>query len=187
MTAADPSSSVNARCVVPICDSRNFSVSRCAISRIRRPRSRTIPPGTLPTIVDAAVPGRSEYGTVEIRQEAGAAADPIFEGVPAVFRAQAAHSQTVVRLPKGGKLLAQNGFGVQSTRMSKTSWGVQFHPEYDAGMMRVLFNSYPAYIKGVGVDVDGERDRLSETPMALRVLRNFARLVKARMVASAEA
>jgi GMP synthase (glutamine-hydrolysing) len=133
------------------------------------------------------LPGRSEYGTVEIRQEAGAAADPIFEGVPAVFQAQGAHSQAVVRLPKGGKLLAQNDFGVQSARMSKSSWGVQFHPEYDAGFMRVLFNSYPDYIRGVGVDVDAERDRLSETPMALRVLRNFARLVKARMAASAEA
>lgn len=132
------------------------------------------------------LPGRSEYGTVEIRQEADAAADPIFEGVPAVFRAQGAHSQTVVRLPKGGTLLAQNDFGVQSARMSKSTWGVQFHPEYDTGFMRVLFNSYPDYIRSVGVDVEGELGQLAESPMALRALRNFANLVKARMPAPAE-
>jgi hypothetical protein len=48
-------------------------------------------------------------------------------------------------------------------------------------MMRVLFNGYPDYIKGVGVDVEGELGRLRETPLALRVLRNFAALVKERM------
>lgn len=131
------------------------------------------------------LPRRSEYGTVQIQQEPDAADDSLFEDVPARFEAQAAHSQTVVRLPKGGRLLATNDFGVQAARMSRATWGVQFHPEYDAGIMRVLFSGYPDYIKGVGVDVEGELRRLKETPMALRVLRNFAALVKARMTATA--
>jgi GMP synthase (glutamine-hydrolysing) len=71
--------------------------------------------------------------------------------------------------------------------MSKSTWGVQFHPEYDAGIMRVLFDGYPDYIKSVGVDYEVELGRLKETPLALRVLRNFAALVKARMRATAEA
>lgn len=127
--------------------------------------------------------GQSEYGTGDIRLEPGAQNDPLFKDIPAVFQAQIAHSQTVTRLPKGAKLLATNAFGVQAARMSETSWGVQFHPEYDAGIMRVLFDDYAAYIKGRGVDVEGERDGLRETPLALKVLRNFAGLVKARMKA----
>lgn len=124
---------------------------------------------------------RSEYGTVEVRATAAADADPVFQGVAARFKAQAAHSQTVAALPAGATLLAQNDFGVQAARMSETVWGLQFHPEFDLGFMRVLFESYGPYMAGVGVDVETERARLAQSPLALRVLRNFARLVKARM------
>ncbi len=125
--------------------------------------------------------GQSEYGTGDIHLEPGAQSDPLFKDIPQVFQAQIAHSQTVTRLPTGAKLLATNAFGVQAARMSATSWGVQFHPEYDAGIMRVLFDDYTGYIKGRGVDVEGERAGLKETPLALKALRNFADLVKARM------
>ncbi|MEZ5923406.1 MAG: glutamine amidotransferase [Hyphomicrobiaceae bacterium] len=135
----------------------------------------------------AWLPGPSEYGTGDIRLEPGAASDPLFMGIPDVFQAQIAHSQTVTKLPKGAKLLATNRFGVQAARMSKTSWGVQFHPEYDAGIMRVLFDGYPEYIEGRGVDVARERAGLRETPLALQALRNFAALVKARMKVPADA
>lgn len=127
--------------------------------------------------------GQSEYGTLDVRLEPGAQSDPLFKGIPDLFQAQIAHSQTVTRLPEGAKLLATNAFGVQAARMSATSWGVQFHPEYDAGIMRVLFDDYPDYIKSRGVDFDRERAGLKETPLALQVLRNFASLVKARMKA----
>lgn len=127
--------------------------------------------------------GQSEYGTGDIRLEPGATSDLLFKGIPGVFQAQIAHSQTVTRLPTGAKLLATNDFGVQAARLSQTSWGVQFHPEYDAGIMRVLFDDYPDYIRSRGVDLDRERAGLTETPLALQVLRNFAALVKARMKA----
>lgn len=130
----------------------------------------------------APLPERSEYGTVEVEATAAARADPVFEGVPAVFKAQAAHSQTVADLPRGAKLLAQNSFGVQAARMSETVWGLQFHPEFDLGLMRVLFQSYATYMSRVGVDVETEHGRLASSPMALRVLGNFATLVKPRMV-----
>lgn len=129
-----------------------------------------------------ALPDRSEYGTIEVQATAAADADPVFQGVPARFAAQAAHSQTVADLPPGAKLLAQNGFGVQAARMSDTVWGLQFHPEFDVGFMRVLFKTYATYMTGIGIDVATEGARLADSPMALRVLRNFAALVKPRII-----
>ena len=130
----------------------------------------------------AALPDRSEYGTIEVEATAAADSDTLFQGVPSAFKAQAAHSQTVADLPRGATLLAHNGFGVQAARMSETVWGTQFHPEFDLGFMRVLFQNYATYMGKIGVDVDAEHARLAQSPMALRVLRNFAALVKPRIV-----
>lgn len=130
----------------------------------------------------AALPTCSEYGTIEVKATPAADADPVFQGVPAAFAAQAAHSQTVADLPRGAKLLAENGFGVQAARMADTVWGLQFHPEFDLGFMRVLFKTYASYMAGIGIDVDTESTRLADSPMALRVLRNFAALVKPRII-----
>lgn len=129
----------------------------------------------------APLPDRSEYGTVSVRRTEAAAGDPVFHGLPESFVAQAAHSQTVTALPAGATLLAHNDFGVQAARMSETVWGLQFHPEFDLGLMRVLFASYGPYMARVGVDVETAQARLAHSPLALRVLRNFAGLVKARM------
>ena len=130
----------------------------------------------------AALPTCSEYGTIEVKATPAADADPVFQGAPKTFKAQAAHSQTVADLPRGAKLLAENGFGVQAARMADTVWGLQFHPEFDLGFMRVLFKTYASYMAGIGIDVDTESTRLADSPMALRVLRNFANLVKPRII-----
>ncbi len=65
--------------------------------------------------------------------------------------------------------------------MSATVWGLQFHPEFDLALMRVIFKSYAGYMAKAGVDVAAEGARLAESPLALSVLRNFASLVKPRM------
>jgi GMP synthase (glutamine-hydrolysing) len=129
----------------------------------------------------APLPARSEYGTIAVQTTPAADADPIFQGIAGTFAAQAAHSQTVAELPPGATLLAENSFGVQAARMSETVWGLQFHPEFDVGLMKVLFSSYAGYMARAGVDVETEQARLAPSPMALRVLRNFAGLVRPRM------
>ena len=54
---------------LPICDARNRSASRAAISRTRRPRSRTTAPGTLPVIDVRGSPGPIGVREhVEVRQ-----------------------------------------------------------------------------------------------------------------------
>lgn len=123
-------------------------------------------------------PAGSEYGTVTVEATEMAAGDPLFAGLPRSFAAQAAHSQRVCRLPKGGVELARNHYGLQAARYSPTSWGVQFHPEFDRGLMQVLFRDHHDYLFGLGIDVESERKRLAETPDALTVLRNFGRLVR---------
>lgn len=56
--------------------------------------------------------------------------DQLFEGVSRQFTTFETHSDRVAELPAGAKLLARNDFGIQAFRVD-TTYGVQFHPEYD--------------------------------------------------------
>lgn len=125
-------------------------------------------------------PEGPEYGTARIETLPAATSDPLFRGIETRFAAQAAHSQRVAELPKGGVQLAENAYGLQAGRYGDLAWGVQFHPEFDRGLMEVLFSSYHQELGRIGVDVAAARAGLAETPVAMRVLQNFAALVRAR-------
>jgi GMP synthase (glutamine-hydrolysing) len=133
-------------------------------------------------------PKGPEYGTVEIRPLAPAASDSLFKGVKAAqkpFLAQGAHSQRVADLPKGGVLLAENDYGLQAARYSDLTWGLQFHPEYDKGLMEVLFDDFGNAIGQIGIDVAAARKGLTETPVAAAVLRQFTVIVREREAVAA--
>lgn len=123
------------------------------------------------------LPGGAEYGTVSIECASAAAVDPLFDGLPVRFSAQAAHAQYVSQLPTGGVALAHNGHGLQAARFSDRTWGVQFHPEYDLDLNRVLIRGYGEYIAGLGLDPDMLEADLAPTPEPMKVMRSFARLV----------
>ncbi|MBP1921326.1 GMP synthase (glutamine-hydrolyzing) [Halorubrum alkaliphilum] len=61
--------------------------------------------------------------------------DELFTDVEESFTAFTTHGDTVVDLPPGATLLAENEHGVHAFRKGH-SWGVQFHPEYDVETAR---------------------------------------------------
>lgn len=119
-----------------------------------------------------------ELGTVAIRLEPAAKGDPLFDGIPGRFLGQSAHSQSVLRLPPGAELLASGDHEPHhSFRIGKAAWGVQFHPEYSAEIMKADISE--------GVDAScvfagGVIGGVEETPFASEVLANFARIVSGR-------
>lgn len=119
---------------------------------------------------------KPEYGTIEIDAAPDAKADPLTKGLPDRFLVQSAHSQTVFKLPPGAKLLARGATGVQAARLSERTWGLQFHPEYDARVSRALMKTVRDYLTGKGLDADKALASVRETPLALEVLRRFARV-----------
>jgi GMP synthase - Glutamine amidotransferase domain len=65
------------------------------------------------------------YRTIERVAE-----DTLFVGIPESFTAFQTHSDRVAELPPGAIELAANDYGTQAFRLG-SSYGVQFHPEYD--------------------------------------------------------
>ena len=101
---------------------------------------------------------------------------PIFEGVDERFHANACHVDAVVELPKGAEALAGSDADEhQCIRFSPTCFGVQFHPEFDAEVMRGYIAARAELIVEEGLDPVSLADRASDTPMSGQVLRNFVR------------
>lgn len=111
-----------------------------------------------------------ELGTVPVSLHDAAQDDPLFAGLPPQFDAQAAHRQSVRRLPDGATLLAGNHFEPHHAfRFGSRAWGVQFHPEFGEAATR-------AYL--ATLNDDAPEGAVRPTDVAASVLPRFARIVR---------
>jgi len=123
-------------------------------------------------------PGGIEMGTVPIHVLAPGTHDPLFRSLPLTFSVHAAHSQSVLRLPPSAVHLAGNAHEPNHAfRIGAHAWGVQFHPEYNADIMRYYIVEQADELGSAGLDIRGLLGAVAETPCAAQVLRNFARIV----------
>lgn len=125
-------------------------------------------------------PAGLEYGTVEITLAPEAAADRLFGGVAPPFAAHVTHTQSVVRLPAGARLLAASERDPhQAFAVGGTAWGVQFHPEFDAHVTRTYIRRMRGPLAAQGDDPDALVRGTRETPQSASLLKRFARIVLA--------
>lgn len=69
--------------------------------------------------------------------------DPIFEGVPASFRAMAGHKESVQEVPENAVVLASSAVcPVHMMRVKNNIYATQFHPELEAVGLEVRVNAY---------------------------------------------
>lgn len=123
-------------------------------------------------------PNGMEIGTVDITLSNETKDDPLFCDMPKSFKAHTIHSQTVVTLPKGAIRLASNAHDQNHAfRVGKNAWGVQFHPEFDQGIM-------DAYIKEVAKSKTMDENRVAmllkntqETIESSSLLKRFQEII----------
>ena len=119
-------------------------------------------------------PRGPELGTVRIELNSEGRRDPLFEGLPSAFNAQASHNDYIEILPDGAELLASNAHTeVQAYRVGPKAHAVQFHPEIYVEMMRDIIR-YGVQCEDVTAE-EGEalENRLAPTPEATSLLRRF--------------
>ena len=125
-------------------------------------------------------PQGKEVGTFDIRLCPECREDPLFSALPAQFPVHATHSQSVLTLPPGAVLLAENDFEPHHAfRLGPCAWGVQFHPEYDSRIMRDYILAQADSLIEAGREPDVLLSALRETPAANLILQKFARLALA--------
>jgi GMP synthase (glutamine-hydrolysing) len=137
-----------------------------------------------------ALGGEVEYnpqgrniGTIEVELNADAKNDRLF-GVFArgSLCVSVSHRQCVTKLPPGATLLARSTRDPhQAFRYGSCAWGVQFHPEFDAGITRVYIETRRADLVKEGFDVEALLNETVESVDGTIVLRRFAEVVRRRL------
>jgi GMP synthase (glutamine-hydrolysing) len=116
-------------------------------------------------------------GTVEVRVRDSAAGDPLFASLPGALQVQATHQESVTRLPPGARLLAESdGDPHHAFAVGERAWGVQFHPEFDADVMRAYLVERRDLLRAEGIDPDTLLRGVTDTPDGTALLRRFAEI-----------
>jgi len=126
-------------------------------------------------------PAGRQMGTIEVGLLPAAGEDPLFDGLPDPFAAQATHLQSVLRLPEGATLLATSaGDPNHAFRWGEAAWGVQFHPEFSTAHMRGYLHARRDALAREGRDPRAMIAAVSAAPRAREVLRRFVREARNR-------
>lgn len=131
-------------------------------------------------IVDNNPSGR-EFGTVTIRMTDQAEGDPLL----GIFRPAApvhvCHTQAVLKLPPGAKLLASSQRDPhQAFVVGNCAWGVQFHPEFSTEVVAEYIRAHEAALRSEGQDPAWLLQTLSPNALGAGLLQRFAQIVRQR-------
>jgi GMP synthase (glutamine-hydrolysing) len=126
-------------------------------------------------------PRGREMGTVPLTLRAEAGHDPLFGGLPASFDVHATHLQSVLAPPPQAQVLATSERDdCQAFRWGEAAWGVQFHPEFNAGVMRSYINARSAALADEGSCHRRLLDAVRPAPTARRILHRFVHVAHQR-------
>jgi GMP synthase (glutamine-hydrolysing) len=124
-------------------------------------------------------PRGREIGTIEVRLQAAARGDALFAGLAEPLRVQATHVESVLELPAGARWLAASaGDPHQAFAVGERAWGVQFHPEFDADIVRAYLMARRDALRAEGLDPDALLRGASDSQAGVALLRRFARLLR---------
>jgi len=122
-------------------------------------------------------PNGCELGTVSLTFTEAWRGDPLFGNLPQGAKVQVHHYESVASLPRGARVLASNGHEPhQVVRYARNIWGVQFHPELNADVMRELIASDAPKLASEGVDVEKVLASIADSSSGNLILRRFREL-----------
>jgi GMP synthase (glutamine-hydrolysing) len=125
-------------------------------------------------------PAGREIGTVCLDRTAAGREDPLLCVLDDRFFAQESHSESVVELPPGATLIATNPHAPNQAFSLGHAWGVQFHPEFDADIVRGYIRGRADALRREGLDPDRLDSEVKESDAGPRLLRRFRELASER-------
>ncbi|MDX1555079.1 MAG: glutamine amidotransferase [Xanthomonadales bacterium] len=122
-------------------------------------------------------PRGRQIGTQVIETTPEAASDPLMCRMPTSMTVQTTHVENVHELPAGAVRLATSPRDHNHAfRFGQRAWGVQFHPEFGADVMRGYIRARAQIIRDEGFDPEAIAASVVETPVAHSLLGRFAAL-----------
>jgi GMP synthase (glutamine-hydrolysing) len=125
-------------------------------------------------------PNGREIGTQELELTSR---DAIFGEGPRML-VNTTHVDSVVELPPRAECFARTALEPNAAvKFSESAWGVQYHPEVDAEVMRHYVRARRELLEREAFDVAALEQTARETPEAAGVIARFLQLVTARELA----
>jgi GMP synthase (glutamine-hydrolysing) len=122
------------------------------------------------------LPGGREIGTLPISLSPAARGDALVGTLPVEFRAHTTHEQSVLEPPRGTVVLASSARDPHHLlRYGPRAVSVQFHPEFNADVMRAYIHRKRDAMHREGGDPHHVFRQVAPTPIARRLMRLFAR------------
>ena len=119
-----------------------------------------------------------DVGTATVRCLPAGREDPLLSALPPTFPAYVTHAQSVLKLPPGAVRLAETEFEPnQAFRVGDLTWGVQFHPEFSAPVLRYYIAKQSERLADQGQDADQLIQAVLPSP-AGRLLERFGELIR---------
>ena len=126
--------------------------------------------------------GGREMGTLDVRlQSESVGDDPLLCDLPDTLPLHVSHVESVLELPSGAVRLAATALDVNHAfRVGGSIWGIQFHPEFDADVMRGYIDGRREIPESEGFDPDALQATVQETAHGNEILARFGRPVASR-------
>jgi GMP synthase (glutamine-hydrolysing) len=106
--------------------------------------------------------------------------DPVF-GEPGAVCVNSTHVDALLELPTGARVLGSTSLDrYAAVRFAPSAWGVQFHPEIDAEVMRQYLEVRRPALVAEGRDVDALLRAARDTPAGAAIIQRFLGAAQAR-------
>ncbi|UCH23774.1 MAG: glutamine amidotransferase [Deltaproteobacteria bacterium] len=123
-------------------------------------------------------PQGGEFGTVQTRLNEQARKDALFGGLPHLMPVQVCHSQFVLKLPPGARLLASSDRDPHHAfAYGAVAWGIQFHPEFNRDILISYIRAFSNTLLSEGQKPETLIGSASNTPYGKELLRRFGKIV----------
>ncbi len=120
-------------------------------------------------------PRGRQIGTVRVRLSEKAEEDALLAGFGGSLRAHTTHAEAVLELPDAATRLGSSRRDPNAAfSFGTAAWGVQFHPEFDAYVMKRYIEERRSLLLAENINADVQLAAVEECPDGARLLRRFA-------------
>lgn len=103
--------------------------------------------------------------------------DELLGSLPGSFEVYQVHKQSIYTPSQSAEILAYNDSGViDAIRFDEHSWGLQFHPEFDATITQRTIQTLQNELISEGVDVQRLSNNVADVDYGVSILRRFKEL-----------
>jgi GMP synthase (glutamine-hydrolysing) len=123
-------------------------------------------------------PHGRQIGTVRVQLAEKAEEDALLAGFGGSLLAHTTHAEAVLELPdEANRLGSSRGDPNTAFSFGTAAWGLQFHPEFDAHVMRRYIEERRNLLSAENINADDQLAAVKECPDGAAVLRRFRKLL----------